>query len=161
MTPTRNRQNEEQKAHQEQPRYILMPDLISEQGRSAAVLALHRRCSRCWATLYQEENGLEAHSFADHRERIRECCSMQRDYTTAEMPILEVVFRLMLAAEEDGLRLDELHNEVTNRRLTYGIPWSLPTQSLRQMIVNEHYYGIRELSPQIEKEHSATTSEQA
>ena len=150
MDRSQDRQDEAAATLVSQPWYTIAPSLFEAQGRSARMMALHRRCARCWGTLYQKANVLAAFTFEQHRKRIAECCSTQADYTTPEMPVLEVVFRLLLAMGEKGLTLEELHEAMSRPRGATGMPRGLSAEALRRMIVHDRYYGIRETLPELE-----------
>ena len=112
-------------------------------------MALHRRCSRCWGTLYQDVVATHGISFEAHRKRIRECCSTQVDYVTSEMSVLEAVFRSLLGAGPKGLTLSKLHDAVVKERGALGMVSSLSPEGLRRILVSDHYYSIQELAPTV------------
>lgn len=78
---------------------------------------------------------------------IRGCCGKERGYITADMPVLEAVFRVFLLngnqpAELETVR-DELSQWFTLTLKSHGYSPDL----LARLIANDDYYGLREFVP--------------
>jgi len=75
---------------------------------------------------------------------IRDCCSRKAGYITPEMPILEVVFRILLANANQPMTLDYIRDQLREWCPTGRCQWLLmPADVLRQVIVGDRHYGLR------------------
>ena len=145
MAKVESAEDEPQPSDEPQPRYTIDPGAFEAQGRSAALMALHRRCARCWASLVNEPNTLANISFEEHRQQLVSCCSQEQGYVTPQMPVLEAAFRILLASEPPVLSLQELHDALMKQWATPSLPRSLPLETLRRILRGDRYYGIQEV----------------
>jgi hypothetical protein len=119
-----------------------------------------RMCAQCQARLGEETE--ERYPVADRRTGrvtyevrqvrygsrpiavIRDCCSRKTGFITPEMPVLEAVFRILLANANQPMTLDYMRDQLREWCPTGRCQWLLmPPEVLRQVILGDHYYGLR------------------
>jgi hypothetical protein len=124
--------------------YAILEDTFEKQGRSAARMALDRRCARCWGNLYQMEPGEQAAiTFEDHRTWIRDDCFNQSGYLSPDMPTLELAFRILIGAGVPEMPLAELHQRITEIKSMRSVTPHITPDVLRRMLDADHYYGVQ------------------
>ncbi|MGC8786371.1 MAG: hypothetical protein ACP5Q1_02980 [Anaerolineae bacterium] len=67
-------------------------------------------------------------------EAIRSCCSLKPDYITQEQPLIESIFRILLANGNKPLSILEIHERVDKQP---------PETILRLLTKGQIYKGIR------------------
>jgi len=80
---------------------------------------------------------------ADLIAAIRDCCSRNPGFITPELPILESIFRLLLANGNQALDLEELGKQLSERR--GGYTYCTSAEILSRLLGNEQYYGLRQV----------------
>ena len=73
---------------------------------------------------------------------IHNCCSHNPDFINDRLPILEGAFRLFLANGNQPLDLEELGNQLSERR--GGDPYRTSPETLNRILKNDRYYGLQE-----------------
>ncbi|MBI2872303.1 MAG: hypothetical protein HYY00_03835 [Chloroflexi bacterium] len=86
-------------------------------------------------------------TFEEHRERIVECCSLRDDYIMPNMPLLEAVFRIILAKNEP-VGLQEVHRSLMERWASRDLPRSVSEETLHRILRRDAFYGIQEIVPE-------------
>ena len=81
-------------------------------------------------------------SAADLLTTIRDCCSKPADFIADGLPIVESIFRLLLANGNQPLYLEELGNRLNELR--GGDPYRTSPEILSRLLKNDRYYGLRE-----------------
>ena len=84
-------------------------DWYQQSNRSFVALAERRLCPECNERLKAEQGEIAA---ADLLAAIRDCCSHRPGFITPRLPILEGVFRLFLANNNQPLALEELGKQL-------------------------------------------------
>lgn len=74
---------------------------------------------------------------------IRDCCSRSRDYVEPGMPVMEIVFRLLLARANQPITVEELQRELVERAGRSERVRFLTPDALVRMLDRDQYYGIR------------------
>jgi len=117
-------------------RYFIDLDWYQQQERSFATLATSRLCP----TSRKKE---KTKSEAALLRTIKQCCSKRDGFITPNMPLLEMVFRLLLASGNQPLELGQMQEQLlkwlgdtTNSR-------DLSILKLKRILDNDHYYGLR------------------
>jgi hypothetical protein len=117
-------------------RYFIDLDWYQQQERSFATLATSRLCP----TSRKKE---KTKSEAALLRTIKQCCSKRDGYITPNMPLLEMVFRLLLANGNEPLELGQMQEQLqkwlgdTNNSRDLSIP------KLKRILDNDRYYGLR------------------
>lgn len=76
---------------------------------------------------------------------IRDCCSRARGYITANMTVMEIVFRVLLARANQPLMLEELRNEMESWAGEAERIHFLSLPALQRMLESDRHYGLRRL----------------
>jgi hypothetical protein len=117
-------------------RYFIDLGWYQQQERSFATLATSRLCP----TSRKKE---KTKSEAALLRTIKQCCSKRDGYITPNMPLLEMVFRLLLANGNEPLELGQMQEQLqkwlgdTNNSRDLSIP------KLKRILDNDRYYGLR------------------
>lgn len=74
---------------------------------------------------------------------IRDCCAKQRNYITAQTPILEAVFRVLLANGNQPMDLEAIRQQLTEWVRLETKPHAYAPELLEQLIAADTYYGLR------------------
>ena len=72
---------------------------------------------------------------------IRDCCSQTPEFITYKLPIMESIFRLLLANNNEALELEELVKQMNERRSAYAYPVS--PIALSRLLSSDQCYGLR------------------
>ncbi len=119
-----------------QLRYFIDLDWYQQQERSFATLAASRLCP----TSRKKE---KTKSEAALLRTIKQCCSKRDGFITPNMPLLEMIFRLLLANGNQPLELGQMQEQLqkwlgdTNNARDLSIP------KLKRILDNDRYYGLR------------------
>ena len=129
-------------------RYFIDLDWYHEHERSFAVLISGRLCPASQKKkIAKSENAL--------LKTISQCCSKWEGFITPDMPILEIVFRNLLASGNQPLSLDEIRGNLQQVLTdTTGLR-DLSPERLNRILASDKYYGIKAL-PAVEPEESRT-----
>ena len=126
------------------PSYLVDPNFIEESGRSAFKILQSRLCPAC-VQKFEKSKYPSNLQFNDLRKCLQQSCSQVEDFVTPQMPLLECVFRLLLASTNEPVTLAELHGQVIE--LWSNAPWPrhISAGSLERALAGDTYYGIMEL----------------
>jgi hypothetical protein len=94
----------------------------------------------CLKCRKKRETGEGLLSDDDFLASIRDCCSRAPEFITPRLPILESVFRLFLANNNQPLDLEELGKRLSQWR---GGGASGISEILAPLLENDRYYGVR------------------
>jgi hypothetical protein len=113
-------------------------DWLKQNNRSLSALARSSLCARCRKQSDAEEKELTE---TELLKTIKSCCQQDPEYITEHMPILESIFRLLLANGNRPLSLDELARQLSERRGGFGS--HTPREALSRLLAGDQYYGLR------------------
>jgi hypothetical protein len=77
---------------------------------------------------------------------IRTCCSKRRDYITPETPVLEAIFRILLATSNQPVEVERLREELGNFVSMSERPHAYSPDLIERMIRADRNYGLREFT---------------
>ncbi len=122
--------------------YVIDPTRCAELGRSLEGMLATRRCPKCQEDMkgHPEEQDLERQI-----QGIVDCCSKTEDYLRAEMPLMEIAFRVILMRGNQPVPLAELHDIVAEQWATPASPKNITVEGFRRILRNDRYYCIREV----------------
>jgi hypothetical protein len=123
---------------QPEVRWFIDPNWYPERGRSISALLQGCLCIDCHKQLAREEK--EAHE-SELRRRIKECDSHSSQFITAQMPILESIFRFFIASDNEPMTAGELGRQLSERR--GGDISRTSEEILLRLLKNDRYYGFR------------------
>ena len=139
-------------------RYHIDLEWYKKVDRSFTSMAEGRMCSSCRAKLGMEvetrvpvldakgtkvvfESRLVAYG-SNPVTVIRDCCSESKGYITANMPWMEVAFRILLANGNQPLTVDEIAQQMTEHITYAGGSRTMSPESLARMLKKDDYYGF-------------------
>jgi hypothetical protein len=125
--------------------YAIDLDWYQQSDRSFAALAESRMCASCREKLKAKLIEKPPEILAT----IRDCCSKAQGFITPHLSILETIFRIFLANGNQVLSLEELNQQLRQRRQTSHTP---APEVLRLLLDNDRYYGFRLISQDEEEE---------
>jgi len=121
-------------------RWCIELDWYESNRRSFLTLAQECLCPVCRKRLKIDEG--EALQ-ADVLSTIKDCCSKTEEFITGELPILESIFRLFLANGNKPLDLEEMGEQLSERR--GGDATRTSVEVLSRILGSDRYYGLRQV----------------
>jgi hypothetical protein len=97
-------------------------------------------CPKCRKQLKAGEAEI---STDDLLSTIKDCCSQTPGFITHRLPILECIFRLFLANNNQPLDLEELGKQLSQWR--GGDAYCTSAEVLSRLLENDQYYGLRQV----------------
>jgi hypothetical protein len=119
-----------------QCRYHIDTTWFNDQERSFTMLASSRLCQ---ASRKKKPPKSESALLST----IKQCCAKREDYILPNMPLLEMVFRLFLANNNQPLALGQIQERLEQRLSESAEPRDLSVSKLKRIIDNDRYYGLR------------------
>lgn len=145
---------------QSEERYMINVDWYDQNNISFTDVVHARMCAQCQARLGEETE--ERYPVADRRTRrvtyevrrvkygsrplpiIRDCCSRRSGYITPDMPVLEAVFRILLANANQPMPLEHIRDQLREWCPTGRCQWLLiPLDTLRRVVERDQHYGLQ------------------
>ncbi len=126
----------------EQPtsRWFIDLDWLEQHHRSFLVLAQGCLCPACRERLEGSEKEISA---ADLLSTIKDCCSKAPGFITDRSPVLESIFRLLLASDNRPLDLEKLGKKLAEWQ---GGGRRTPPEVLSRLLESDYYYGLRQVA---------------
>jgi hypothetical protein len=121
-------------------RWCIELDWYQSNRRSFITLAQGCLCPECRKRLKVDEG--EALQ-ADVLATIKDCCSKTEAFITGELPILESIFRLLLANGNKPMDLEEMGNQLSERR--GGDATRTSVEVLSRILESDRYYGLKQV----------------
>lgn len=140
------------------PRYFIDFKWYEENNRSFSAFARSRLCFSCQSKQEVEtERSIPVEgsdgkvmfqtSKATHGDDllvvIRDCCSQARGFITPDLPVMEIVFRILLANGNQPLTLEEIRARLEEKLTGADRPRTLSSEMLQRILDNDVYYGLR------------------
>ncbi|MBM2811644.1 MAG: hypothetical protein HW416_2403 [Chloroflexi bacterium] len=145
---------------QEEIRYFIDADWYDENDLSFVDIVQARMCPQCQARLGEEEE--EKYPVADRKTgrvtyevrktrfgsrpmpQVQKDCARKGGFIQPEMPVLEAVFRILLANANQPMPLAHIREQLREWCPTARCQWILmPVDVMRQVIERDHSYGLR------------------
>ncbi len=117
-------------------RYLIDSEWYQDEWRDFGVAVNSRRCLTCQRDV---ETGEDAR---DPIVGIVECCSQKAHFLHPEMPILEGVFRVLLAAGNEARSAEEIRKALVEWGFD-PVARDLSKETLERMIQRDDYYGLK------------------
>ena len=144
----------------EQRRYFIDVDWYDQHSLSFTDIVQTRMCRQCQTRLGEEIE--ERYPVADRRTgrvtyqvrsvrygarpmaALRDCCSRKSGYISPDMPILEAIFRILLANANQPMPLEHMREQLREWCPTGRCQWLLmPMDVLAQVVDRDRSYGLR------------------
>ena len=122
--------------------YVIDPTRAGPMKRSLEHMLFTRRCPTCRSRLEKEAAAPNA---ATQIQEIAGCCGKAEDFIKPEMPLMEIVFRTVLAGGNRPIGLEELHQALTDTFATPMVPRNLSIEALRTILTRDDFYCLTEL----------------
>lgn len=130
---------------EETPVYCISFDRLTELNRSAVAVLAARRGPSCPSRLKPD------HELNDPQELVEEIAqysATEDGFIEPDMPIQEIVFRVLLSRKNQPTSLLDLHYELTERWATPIRPINVSASNLRRILDSDTYYGFaRQVAP--------------
>ena len=124
---------------EESPVYYISFDRIAELKRSAVTILAARRGASAPSRLKPD------HELDDPQAlvvEIAEYADSEDGFIQPDMPIQEIVFRILLSRKNEPTSLTELHEQLTERWSTPIRPINVSLGSLERILDGDTYYGF-------------------
>ncbi len=141
-TPDAQSESASPPQEEKEPSYILDPQRAAEEDLSLEFVLLGRRCSSCRERL--EETG-EMPTVKQHIAQIAKCCALKEGFIRPQMPIQEIVFRILLSERNQPASLSHLHSLLTEEWATPMNPKNVSAEDLKRILASDNYYGFKEI----------------
>jgi hypothetical protein len=134
-------EKEEVSAEQPKRQWAIAIAWLEQNNRSVAFLARGYLCPNCAKKLdARKKEGSPDALIAT----IQGCCSRTDGFINDRLPILESAFRLFLSNGNQPLYLEELGEQLSQRR--GGDPYRTSAEALGRILKNDRYYGMQEIT---------------
>ena len=127
---------------EEPPKYYISFQRLEELRRSPVVLIASRRVATCPSLSKPDFELTDPQSLVNE---IAQHYQDDRDYIRTDMPVMEMVFRILLSRKNEPTSLLELHHEVTDRWATPVRPITITETGLQKIMESDNYYGFARL----------------
>lgn len=138
---------------EEGARYAIDPTWYTERSLSLGQLVRLRRCAECHASGFQTggakrrkakaSEAVGEPSWEREMRAIGECCSLKAGYITPLLPLMESVFRLLLANGNQPLTIQELQDGIRGRWAGLEYLRAFEPDTLQRLLERQQTYGIR------------------
>lgn len=119
--------------------YQISFDRIAELNRSAIAIVADRRPQMAPSRKNPDFELTDAQKLIDE---IASYCADDENFIRTEMPIQEIVFRLLLTRRNTPTLLSDLHYELTEKWSTPVRPINITEQGLVRILDSDTYYGF-------------------
>jgi hypothetical protein len=133
--------DEEQELEEADPLYTIKPQIIEAQGRSVSLVVGDRLCEAAFAKM-KSPDAWRTMTYKELRKLAKDTCGNQEGYITAQLPVVEAVFKLLLVASRDTLSLTEIHERLSAIWLIAPWPRHIGRESLQRVLDNSVRHGI-------------------
>ncbi len=125
--------------------YIISFERLEELNRSPLALVAERRGPSFPS---REKPDHELTSVQALVDEIAEHYMEDEEFIRTEMPIQEIVFRILLTRRNQPTLLRDLHYELTERWATPVRPINISELGLRRILDADTHYGFAQVSPE-------------
>ena len=136
--------NEPPQENGDSPLYYISFERLDELRRSAIVLLASRRGPSCPSRLQPDHELTDPQQLVDE---IADYCSADQGFIRPDMPIQEIVFRILLSRRNQPTPLQDLHYELTEKWATPIRPISITKKGMRRVLDHDTYYGFARANP--------------
>lgn len=125
---------------QPRTRWFIDLDWYPRNNRAFATLAKDAVCPGCAGKLSKKGKD---NSAKDLLAAIKSCCSQLPDFITDQLPIMESIFRIFLANGNQPVDVEELSEQLSERR--NGDTYRTSPEIISRLLRSDCYYGIQEV----------------
>ncbi len=124
---------------QAEPKWIIDLEWFEKNNRAFIDFASRSLCGKCSEKLQKKKKKLTAE---DILTAIKECCSKTPEYITGKLPVMESIFRVLLANGNEPMEVYEISKELGVRR--GGEAYTPPPEALAKLLANDRWYGFKQ-----------------
>ena len=119
--------------------YYISFSRLEELKRSPVAILADRRGPSCPSLLQPDHELNDPQQLLDE---IADFCAGEQGYIRPDMPIQEIVFRILLTRRNQRMSGHDLHYELTEKWSTPIRPISMTVKGLHRILSNDTYYGF-------------------
>ena len=119
--------------------YHIDIDRIKQLKRSPIAIIAARRGASCPSLLESNQESLDPTKIM---AEIAKYCAKEPDYIRNDMPIQEMIFRILLLRNNKPTSLEDLHSDVTETWANPTRPINISLQGLSRILTSDSYYGF-------------------
>ena len=123
----------------EPQRFAIDMEWYRKRGVSLEELLKARRCPSSQKKIQGRGGSI---TYQAHLQEIARCCSKKEDYLADWMPLMEVMFRTLLAGGNKPRTAEEIHQELSAHLETRTYSRVLPLHWVERMLSGSNQYGI-------------------
>ena len=119
--------------------YHVSFERLAELNRSAIAMVAVRRPQACPSRQKPDQELTDPQKVITE---IAKYCKGDEEFIRTEMPIQEIVFRILLSRRNEPTLLNELHQELTEKWATPIRPISITEEALKRILDSDTFYGF-------------------
>ena len=119
--------------------YHIDIDRIKQLKRSPIAIIAARRGPSCPSLLESNQESLDPTKIM---AEIAKYCTNEPDYIRNNMPIQEMIFRILLLRNNKPTSLEDLHSDLTETWANPTRPIILSLSGLSRILTTDNYYGF-------------------
>ena len=114
-------------------------DRINQLNRSPIAIIAARRGPSCPSLLEANQESLDPKTLMTE---IAKYCTDEPDYIRNDMPIQEMIFRIILLRNNKPTLLEDLHRDLTEKWANPTRPLNISLSGLNRILLSDKYYGF-------------------
>ena len=119
--------------------YYIDIDRINQLNRSPIAIIAARRGPSCPSLLEPNQESLDPKTLMTE---IAKYCTDEPDYIRNDMPIQEMIFRIILLRNNKPTLLEDLHRDLTEKWANPTRPLNISLSGLNRVLLSDNYYGF-------------------
>ena len=119
--------------------YRVNIDRIKQLNRSPIAIIAARRGPSCPSLLESNQDSLDPTKIM---AEIAKYCADEPGYIRNDMPIQEMIFRILLLRNNKPTSLEDLHSDLTETWANPTRPINISLAGLRRILMADDYYGF-------------------
>ena len=139
------------------PWYVIDPQWYEQHGILLEAAVHARRCATCLASdgatrkdarakgRVSKGKASAASGWEREMHELAEDCAPKQDYMTADTPLVEAVFRTILAYQNRPVAFQELVEEIGKRYAVGEMPKDVPALTLERLLAKQQTYGLKQV----------------
>ncbi|MSP79149.1 MAG: hypothetical protein EXR67_06330 [Dehalococcoidia bacterium] len=141
------------------PSYAIDPTWYEQQKVSLEAAVHARRCISCQAASNKKDTTPASRSsrapakgktpalsgWQLEMRALSEDCAQKQDYVTADTPLIEAVFRTLLANENRPTAFQHLVEQINQRYAVGEMPKDVAPSTLERVLARQRTYGIKQV----------------
>ena len=131
--------------------YVIDPEWYVVRRQSLAHVVGQRRCGSCdlsGTKKTRRRKGPPSEGWQAQMQAVAACCSDKPGYILWQTPVLEAVFRTLLANGNEPMNAQELADSIREWWLREETSRDISGASLAQLLERQHTYGFAAVGPQ-------------